>query len=108
YYGRLTQSATSAPFEFVAQQWVGGGAWGDGFTENWIEGRNFDGTPGADGGLCAINCSNYRGAGFYSWHTGGAQIALCDGSSRFLSENISSLIFASLVTAARGEIIGEF
>ncbi len=108
YYRRIKQDATSAPAEFGAQQLVSGGAWGDGFTENWIAGRNLDGTPGADGGLCAINCSNYRGAGFYSFHTGGAQIALCDGSARFVSENIDSLAFASLVTSARGETLGEF
>ncbi len=25
-----------------------------------------------------------------SWHTGGANIALCDGSTRFISENIDT------------------
>ncbi|MCP4782298.1 MAG: DUF1559 domain-containing protein [Fuerstiella sp.] len=64
--------------------------------------------PGVDGGPCAINCSNYRGAGMYSWHTGGAQVLLCDGSSRFVSENVAQSVLASLITCAKGEVVGEF
>jgi prepilin-type N-terminal cleavage/methylation domain-containing protein/prepilin-type processing-associated H-X9-DG protein len=109
YYRNKLQTTSTAPLEATYQGLIGGGGWGEsGFKELWIEGRNFDGTPGADGGLCAINCSNYRGAGLYSWHTGGVHIAMCDGSARFLSENVSSLVFASLITCKRGEIVGEF
>jgi len=109
YYRGKKQSTSTAPLEATYQGLIGGGGWAEsGFKELWIEGRNFDGTPGADGGLCAINCSNYRGAGLYSWHTGGAHIAMCDGSARFLSENVSSLVFASLITCQRGEVLGEF
>lgn len=109
YYRGKQQTTATAPLEATYQTLIGGGGWAEsGFKELWIEGRNFDGTPGADGGLCAINCSNYRGAGLYSWHTGGVHIALCDGSGRFLSENVSSLVFASLITCQRGETIGEF
>jgi prepilin-type processing-associated H-X9-DG protein len=113
YRGKLI-TPTSAPnmaaaIEATYQSLIGGGGWAEsGFKELWIEGKNFDGTPGSDGGLCAINCSNYRGAGLYSWHTGGVHIAMCDGSARFLSENVSSLVFASLITCKRGEVVGEF
>ncbi|MEZ6131615.1 MAG: DUF1559 domain-containing protein [Planctomycetaceae bacterium] len=95
--------------EAIAQSLTGGGAWADPFNgELWVEGRLYDGTPGADGGPCAINCSNYRGAGMYSWHTGGAQVTLCDGSSRFISENIAQSVLAALITCQKGEIVGEF
>lgn len=95
--------------EAIAQSLTGGGAWADPFNgELWVEGRLYDGTPGADGGPCAVNCSNYRGAGLYSWHTGGAQILLCDGSSRFLSENIGQSVLAGLITSQKGEVLGEF
>ncbi|HIE97970.1 MAG TPA: DUF1559 domain-containing protein [Planctomycetes bacterium] len=95
--------------EAIAQSLTGGGAWADLFNgELWIEGRLYDGTPGADGGPCAINCSNFRGAGMYSWHTGGAQVLLCDGSSRFITENIAQSVLAALVTCSKGEVVGEF
>ena len=96
--------------EAIAQSLTGGGAWADVFNgELWVEGRLYDGTnPTGQGGPCAINCSNFRGAGMYSWHTGGAQVLLCDGSSRFISENVAQSVLAALITRAKGEVIGEF
>lgn len=49
----------------------------------------------------------------YAWgagsqHVGGAQLVLADGSVRFISENISSITVASLVSIAGGEVVGEF
>jgi len=41
-------------------------------------------------------------------HAGGVNVTLCDGSVRFLSENISSIVFNSLGTRAGGEVVGEF
>ena len=41
------------------------------------------------GGLCLINCTNYAGVNMYSFHTGGVNIALADGSVRFLREAAS-------------------
>lgn len=109
YYGKTKQGDANPTGETQVQKLIGGGGWGEsGFKELWVEGRNYDGTPGLEGGLCAINCSNYRGAGLYSWHTGGVMILLCDGSARFLNENVDSFTFASLITAGRGEVIGEF
>lgn len=89
-----------------------GGGWGDILNgENWIAGSLYDGTPSPfspNGGPCAVNCSNARGAGLYSFHTGGAQVLLGDGSVRFISANVAQLTLASLVTKARGEVIGDF
>jgi len=47
--------------------------------------------------------SNYR-----SYHTGGAQFVLGDGSVRFISENIAQVTFNALATRAGGEVVGEF
>lgn len=89
-----------------------GGGWGDILNgEMWIAGALLDGTPSPfapSGGPCAINCSNARGAGLYSFHTGGVQVLLGDGAVRFLSQNIDAGTFAGLVTRAKGEIIGNF
>lgn len=89
-----------------------GGGWGDILNgENWIAGGLFDGTPpqfSGDGGPCVINCSNARGAGLFSFHTGGTHVLLGDGSARFLNANIASFTFAGLVTRSRGEVVGDF
>ena len=49
----------------------------------------------------------------YAWgagsqHTGGAQLLLGDGSVRFISENISQVTIAALVSIAGSEVVGEF
>jgi len=91
---------------------VNGGGWGDILNgENWIAGALIDGTPSPlapNGGPCAVNCSNARGAGLHSFHVGGAQILLADGAVRFISENISAYVLSGLVTKKKAEIIGEF
>ncbi|MEZ6035316.1 MAG: DUF1559 domain-containing protein [Planctomycetaceae bacterium] len=45
---------------------------------------------------------------FRSTHTGGCQFALCDGSTRFISENIDMLTYKALGSRAGGEVIGQF
>jgi prepilin-type N-terminal cleavage/methylation domain-containing protein len=96
--------------EAATQALIGGGLWADGVMngDTWIKGRLLDGVDGTDGGPCAVNCSNARDAGFYSWHTGVAQILLCDGSVRAVSENLGAFTLASLMTSAKGEVVGEF
>jgi prepilin-type N-terminal cleavage/methylation domain-containing protein len=46
--------------------------------------------------------------GFGSWHTGGVQFALGDGSVRFLSENIEKGLFESLGKRADGTLPVDF
>ena len=60
-----------------------------------------------NGGPCSM-CTNIRGNGFHSFHTGGCQFAMGDGGVRFVSENISQTTFASLITIQKGEVVGEF
>ncbi len=46
--------------------------------------------------------------GFGSYHVGGAQFALGDGSVRFLSVNIDPEVFKHLGNRADGELLGDF
>jgi len=43
-----------------------------------------------------------------SWHIGGAQVLLADGSVRFISENLALVTWQSLGTQGRGEVLGEY
>lgn len=47
-------------------------------------------------------------AGYSSNHTSGAQFVLCDGSVRFVSENISQDILQDAARRADGNILGEW
>lgn len=49
-----------------------------------------------------------RNYSFHSFHTGGAQFCLGDGTVRFVSENINTTIYRGLATIAGGEVVGEF
>ena len=107
-YRKGKLSPTSDPVA-AAQAMTGSGTWADIFKgDTWISGVLFDGTEAGAGGPCAVNCSNARTAGLYSWHTGGATVTLADGSAKFISENISAYTLASLITRAGGEVVGEF
>ncbi len=55
-------------------------------------------------GCASINIVNENG--LYSFHTGGVQIVLGDGSARFISENIASSILAAIITRDGGEAFG--
>lgn len=46
--------------------------------------------------------------GFSSWHTGGCQAVLGDGTVRFLSENIDGTIYTNLSRRSDGKTLGEF
>ena len=47
-------------------------------------------------------------SGFSSYHTGGAQFVLADGSVRFISENVNASLYANLGNRADMEILGDF
>lgn len=87
-----------------------GGTWNDPYLgANYLSGSTFDGaTAGGAGGLCTINCSNERAVGFYSFHPGGTTALLCDGSVRFINENISNVTMVRLITMSGGQSVGDF
>ena len=68
--------------------------------------RGYSGANPADpaqAGCTGINVLNVDN--LYSFHVGGAHVVRGDGSVGFLSENISSLVLASQITRAGGEVV---
>lgn len=65
-----------------------------------------------------VDTPNSRSCGFFtvlradmppsSRHVGGVHLLLCDGSARFVSENIDLTLWRSLGTRNGGETVGEF
>jgi len=93
--------APSAPFS--------GAGWGDALSgENWFIGSLFDGTENANGGPCVVNCTNSRGYGLYSFHTGVANVLFADGSVRSLNASMNQCTFAFLVTKKKGDIVPNY
>ncbi len=64
-----------------------------------LYGSSADGT--ITPGNCVVNCSN--DFGLYAFHSGGANVAMCDGSVRFLRASSSPVALAGLITRAGGE-----
>lgn len=48
------------------------------------------------------------GQEFHSYHPGGSQFLLVDGSARFISENIDFLLLAALLSRSGGEVVAGF
>lgn len=89
-------------------------SWTGYFNSGWL--YNFRVTPDSGGGPPnvsyyvgneIINVSNLYSAAF-SFHVGGVQICLADGSGRFLSENIDMNLLSALTSVNGNEIVGEF
>jgi prepilin-type N-terminal cleavage/methylation domain-containing protein/prepilin-type processing-associated H-X9-DG protein len=78
-----------------------GAAWADNEGQFSLHGFSADGLT--QGGPCAVNCSNRNE--IYSFHTGGGNIVLADGSVRFLRASMNIGTLAALVTRANGEVI---
>jgi prepilin-type N-terminal cleavage/methylation domain-containing protein/prepilin-type processing-associated H-X9-DG protein len=57
-------------------------------------------------GSTMINAINVSEA--YSFHTGGANFAMADGSAHFIDETIRAEAFVAMCTRAGGEIVEEF
>ena len=80
----------------------------------------FMGAPWIDGQHTYLhtNVPNRRSCGFFtigratmppsSRHTGGVNVLLCDGSVRFVSENLDLAVWRGLGTRNEGEVIGEW
>ena len=87
-----------------------GAGWANPYNgEHWLSGSPFDGNNPyfADRGPCLINCSNYNGRGLYSFHTGGVNALMADGSVRFLRDSMSTKQLAFAITSQRGDLFSE-
>ena len=70
-------------------------------TSPWTSCRVPAGSPNA-GKMCDF------GQEFHSYHTGGSQFLLVDGSARFVAENVDFKVLAALLSRAGGEAPGAF
>ena len=87
------------------------GAWGAwlGWCAFMVQGYSdgpYQTTAGSQpaGTACAINCNNSQGV--FAFHPGGANVAMGDGSVRFLKASMGVATLMRLVTRNGGEIIG--
>ena len=106
------------------------GAWG------WCSGPTFNGSSGCGGNriltpntTLRTDCSHYAsnnnsdnnfnrrnnpdaaangGVASRSYHTGGVQSTLGDGTVRFISENIDQTVWTNLLAIQDGNVLGEF
>src|SRR5688500_14709070 len=85
---------------FVSTNGSDSGAWADSEAEFTLNGSNPSGT-GSEGGSVPMNCMNDGEPS--SFHSGGINVGLCDGSVRFIRESVSMQTFAAMVTAQAGE-----
>ena len=122
YTGRTNQGSSTASTSSSAVSMAvnaSGGTWADG--NNWVRINGTDATGTIFGGPCAINCSNNNamyanvtantgvpnaptnGAGFYSFHSGGVTVLMCDGAAKFMSQNIDNGLMAASLTRSRSD-----
>jgi prepilin-type processing-associated H-X9-DG protein len=80
--------------------WQLNAAWADYNTSFRLRGY---GSTLTASGCDTVNAANYES--MYSFHTGGANVARCDGSIVFLRNATSSAIVAAMVTANGGEVV---
>jgi hypothetical protein len=81
---------------------------------NWAYGTTFDGLaatprlPAAAVPTCFFNCTNeHLYNAIYSFHPGAGGVALCDGSARMLSEDISAIVFVKMISFAGHEPLAD-
>jgi prepilin-type N-terminal cleavage/methylation domain-containing protein len=108
-YWQKGVKVTQPPSPFPPGTPNAGGCWSC-IDNAWMTlvGSTFDGTaqaptPGGSKHLgpspaCFMNCTNFINLNLYSFHPGSCGLAMCDGSARMVSENLSVVVFCRLVT----------
>lgn len=98
--GKLDPVASAEPYSGSGPH-ANGAGWANPLNQWAIDGFDFTGT--VRGGGCFLNCLNDDET--YSFHTGGCNFLLGDGSVRFIRQTISTFTMSALVTRAGGEVI---
>ena len=57
---------------------------------------------------CLNTANNFGLKGARSWHPGGVNLLLADGSVRFVAETIAQPVWKALATRAANEVVGDF
>lgn len=78
-----------------------GAGWADPDNEYWMDGFTTDGVTSL--GPCPMNCNNNNE--MYAFHSGGMNVVYCDGSVRFLRQNMPMPTLAALISANGGEVL---
>ena len=93
-----------------------GGAWASPNAVSYILGSDFSGltvpscfsSTNCPSPVCFINCTNETGYNaIFSFHPGAGGVAMCDGSARMLSEDLSIVVFAGLMTPRGREAVSD-
>ena len=71
-------------------------------------GANSDAFLSVQFGIGPGDASGTHNDHFWSWHPGGVQFVLMDGSVRFFSSNLSQSVITGLSTRGSGEVIEEY
>jgi prepilin-type N-terminal cleavage/methylation domain-containing protein/prepilin-type processing-associated H-X9-DG protein len=113
--GRPIGSPTGAP-----PVRVNGGGWSRAASDFDLKGSSPDGATFP--GPCAVNCTNGRDVGnvypdpvfggngtgeTYSFHTGGANLLMGDGSVHFVNAGVNIVVYAALTTRDGGEVVNS-
>jgi prepilin-type processing-associated H-X9-DG protein len=83
----------------IAGQRASGSGWADPDSEFWVDGYTTDGVTSK--GPCAMNCNSSNE--LYSFHPGACGAVFCDGSVRFVADDLAMPVLAAAISAAQGE-----
>jgi prepilin-type N-terminal cleavage/methylation domain-containing protein/prepilin-type processing-associated H-X9-DG protein len=84
------------------------GSWADQNGVSWVRGYAINATGDsvdATTGCSMVNVINHTSP--YSFHSGGVNILMCDGSVHFMRENVSPSVVIAYITRAGGEAVGN-
>ncbi|MCA9174973.1 MAG: DUF1559 domain-containing protein [Planctomycetales bacterium] len=98
-FDRPWRDSAGAPLKVSPDNcaWASGNAF-------WLQSWSRDGA--ANGGSYVINATN-RNSQPYSFHPGGINVVMADGSAHFIAETVNNLEFIYALTAQGGEVMGN-
>jgi prepilin-type N-terminal cleavage/methylation domain-containing protein/prepilin-type processing-associated H-X9-DG protein len=95
-------TATGATFSYAGASYFRASVMWTGF-------YNHTTTPNATNYFWCVDSSLLKGhIGAKSYHTGGVNLLLCDGSVRFVSNGVNATVWARVGARADGQVIGDY